>query len=95
ITAVLTNTYSGARSERLVDQVIGDYGAAPNAELYEALKPGSRNLGEVDLQALAAARPQSIDGNGDGYMIYRIGDAWACRNIHAAMLDAMRLCKDL
>jgi dimethylglycine catabolism A len=94
--AVLANTYSGARSEREVDQVIGDYGATPNAELYEALKPGSRNLGEVDLQALAAARPQTIDGNGEGrYFVYRIGDAWACRNIHAAMLDAMRLCKDL
>jgi DNA-binding transcriptional ArsR family regulator len=94
--AVLANTYSGIRSERLVDQVIGDYGAAPNAELYEALKPASRNRGEVNLQALAAARPQTIDVNADGrYFVYRIGDAWACRNIHAAMLDAMRLCKDL
>jgi DNA-binding transcriptional ArsR family regulator len=93
--AVLANTYSGVLSERLVDQVIGDYGAAPNSELYEALKAGSRNRGELDLEAMAAARPQPVNGNDGGYVLYRIGDAWACRNIHAAMLDAMRLCKDL
>jgi 2,4-dienoyl-CoA reductase-like NADH-dependent reductase (Old Yellow Enzyme family)/thioredoxin reductase len=94
--AVLENTYSGARSERLVDQVVGDYGTVPNTELYEALKPLSRNRGAMNLAALAAARPQSVDLNGDGaFFLYRIGDAWACRNIHAAMLDAMRVCKDL
>ena len=94
--AVLANTYSGARTERLVDQVISDHGSVPNSELYEALKPASRNLGENDLRALAAARPQAIEVNGQGrYVLNRLGDAWACRNIHAAMLDAMRLCKDL
>lgn len=94
--AVLENTYSGARSERVVDRVVGDYGTLPNADLYELLKPTSRNLGEIDLAALAAARPQAVDANPDGaFFLYRIGDAWACRNIHAAMLDAMRVCKDL
>jgi NADPH-dependent 2,4-dienoyl-CoA reductase/sulfur reductase-like enzyme len=94
--AVIENTYSNARSERIVDQVIGDYGTVPNADLYESLKPMSRNLGEIDLKALAAAKPQAVDVNPDGaFFLYRIGDAWACRNIHAAMLDAMRVCKDL
>jgi 2,4-dienoyl-CoA reductase-like NADH-dependent reductase (Old Yellow Enzyme family)/thioredoxin reductase len=94
--AVLENTYSGARSERIVDQVVGDYGTVPNAELYETLKPMSRNRGAMDLAALAAGRPQGIDINPDAaFFLYRIGDAWACRNIHAAMLDAMRLCKEL
>ena len=51
--AVLENTYSEARSERVVDQVIGDYGTVPNADLYELLRPMSRNLGEIDLAALA------------------------------------------
>jgi hypothetical protein len=94
--AVLENTYSRARSERIVDQVIGDYGTRPNTELYEALKPASRNLGEMDFHALAAGKPQPVNGSGEGsFVLYRIGDAWACRNIHAAMLDAMRVCKDL
>jgi dimethylglycine catabolism A len=94
--AILVNTYSGARSERLVDQVIGDYGTVPNNQLYLALKPLSRNLGELDLRAFAEARPQAITGSvAGGFFLYRIGDAWASRNVHAAMLDAMRLCKDL
>jgi hypothetical protein len=96
LTAELKNTYSGASLRREVDQVIGDYGTAPNDSLYEELKPLSRNLGELDLDALAAAKPQTLDSNPSGkFFLYRIGDAWAGRNIHAAMLDAMRLCKDL
>ena len=94
--AVLVNAYSRARSERIVDQVIGDYGTVPHTDLYLALKPLSRNLGELDLTALAEARPQTVDGSAAGrFFLYRIGDAWASRNIHAAMLDAMRVCKDL
>jgi len=92
----LENAYSGARSERVVDRVVGDYGTLPNTDLYESLKPTSRNLGEIDLTALAAAKPQAVHANPDGaFFLYRIGDAWACRNIHAAMLDAMRISKDL
>ena len=68
----------------------------PNTDLYLALKPLSRNLGEVDLRALAEARPQAIERNAAGrFFLYRIGDDWAARNVHAAMLDAMRVCKAL
>ncbi|MBT5432630.1 MAG: hypothetical protein HOK83_03110, partial [Rhodospirillaceae bacterium] len=64
--------------------------------LYLALKPQSRNLGQMDLDALAAFGPQAIDSNQAGvFFLYRIGDAWAGRNVHAAMLDAMRVCKEL
>ena len=96
LAAELRNTYSGAKSVCEVDQVIGDYGTLPNTSLYEELKPFSRNLGELDLQALAAARRQTIDRNPSAaFFLYRIGDAWTGRNIHAAMLDAMRVCLDL
>jgi 2,4-dienoyl-CoA reductase-like NADH-dependent reductase (Old Yellow Enzyme family) len=96
LTAVIANTYSGRRQEREVDVVVGDYGTVPNAELYEALKPLSRNRGELDLAALASGAPQPLDGRPEGrFFLCRIGDAWAGRNIHAAMLDAMRVCKDL
>lgn len=60
------------------------------------LKPGSTNLGEVDLEAMADARPQRLYTNPHGaYQLFRVGDAWTSRNIHAAMLDSLRLCKDL
>ena len=57
---------------------------------------GPRNRGEVDYRALIAGRPQAVVGNPDGrFQLFRIGDAVASRNIHAAIYDALRLCKDL
>ena len=96
LVAVLENTYLDRVEERVVDRVVGDYGSTPNEDLYLALKPASRNLGELDLEALAAYVPQTIDVNRERrFFLYRISDAWASRNVHAAMLDAMRICKDL
>ena len=94
--AVIENTYSGARAERTFDQIVGDRATIPNIELYEALKPLSRNRGAVSLKALAEAGPQTDNRNPEGrFSLYRIGDAWAARNIHAAVLDANRLCRVL
>jgi 2,4-dienoyl-CoA reductase-like NADH-dependent reductase (Old Yellow Enzyme family)/pyruvate/2-oxoglutarate dehydrogenase complex dihydrolipoamide dehydrogenase (E3) component len=96
LVAVLANTLTLETQERIVDQVVGDYGTVPNDDLYEALKPGSRNGGELDLEALAAFRPQDLVRNPAGaYTLYRIGDAWSGRNLHAAMLDAARLAHQL
>ena len=45
---------------------------------------------------MSAFEPQVIDSNPEGaFFLYRVGDAWTSRNMHAAMLDAMRVCKDL
>ncbi|MFD5859807.1 hypothetical protein [Streptomyces chartreusis] len=42
---------------------------------------------------LLARRPQSVVRNEEGsFQLFRIGDAVASRNVHAAMLDAARLC---
>jgi hypothetical protein len=36
-----------------------------------------------------------VTTNPDGrFRLYRIGDAVAARNVHAAIYDALRLCKD-
>jgi hypothetical protein len=41
-------------------------------------------------------RPQEIVRNPEGrYRLFRIGDAVASRNIHAAVHDAIRLMKDV
>ena len=95
IVAVLHNDYSEADEERLVDQVVVEHGTLPNEELYFALRPDSANLGEVDFDALLEGRPQEIATNPAGaYRLFRIGDAVTSRNIHAAIYDALRLCKD-
>jgi NADPH-dependent 2,4-dienoyl-CoA reductase/sulfur reductase-like enzyme len=96
LSATLFNEYDKSRRERLVDQVVVEHGTLPLEDLYFALKPGSRNLGEIDHGALIANRPQQLVRNPDGgYALYRIGDAVASRNIHAAVYDALRLAKDI
>jgi 2,4-dienoyl-CoA reductase-like NADH-dependent reductase (Old Yellow Enzyme family)/thioredoxin reductase len=92
LAAVLGGDY-GARTEtRIVDQVVVEHGTLPLDDLYFALKPGSRNHGEVDYGALIAGRPQEIVRNPDGaYQLFRVGDAVSSRNIHAAIYDALRL----
>jgi hypothetical protein len=72
-----------------------EHGTLPADDLYFALKPLSRNLGEVDQRALTAGRPQAVETNPDGaFRLFRIGDAVASRNIHAAVYDGLRLAKD-
>ncbi|MGE5202307.1 MAG: N-methylproline demethylase, partial [Acidobacteriota bacterium] len=96
LVATLFNEYDRSHHERRVDQVVVEHGTLPLDELYFSLKPGSRNLGEVDYGAWIANRPQDVVRNPDGaYLLYRIGDAVASRNIHAAVFDALRLVKDL
>lgn len=89
------NEYTGVREERVVDQVIVENGVRPDESLYYALKEGSRNHGQVDIDALFAFEPQPVFSESGGYLLYRIGDCSAQRNIHAAIYDALRLFKDL
>ncbi|MBT6204658.1 MAG: FAD-dependent oxidoreductase [Rhodospirillaceae bacterium] len=92
--AVLTNTYLDQTEERIVDQVVGDYGTLPNDDLFEVLKTDSKNRGELDLEELAAFRAQTRVRNPEGsYVLYKAGDVWAGRNVHAAMFDAARICQ--
>ena len=94
--AVLGSDYGPAIRERVVDQVVVNHGTRPLDELYFALKPLSRNLGEVDYEALATGGVQTIDTNPEGaFRVFRIGDAVAARNTHAAIYDALRLLRGL
>jgi N-methyl-L-proline demethylase len=94
--ATVGSDYDSVRGERRIDQVVVNDGTLPSEELYFALKPLSANLGEVDHDRLLAGLPQSICRNPQGtFQLFRIGDAVACRNTHAAIYDALRLVKDL
>lgn len=92
--AVLGSDYAETwREERLVDQVVVECATTPLADLYAELKPLSRNRGRVDYRALldGAGPVLPEDHSEDGFLLYRIGDAVAARNIHAAIYDAVRL----
>ncbi len=96
LAAVLGSDYGARTEERIVDQVVIEHGTEPLDNLYQALKPQSVNLGEVDYGALKTGTPQSLVRNPEGrFRLWRIGDAVASRNIHAAVYDALRLCKDV
>jgi 2,4-dienoyl-CoA reductase-like NADH-dependent reductase (Old Yellow Enzyme family) len=93
LVATLYNEYGGTEQERVVDQVVVEHGTLPVDDLYFELKPGASNHGEVDQPALLALRPQTVVRNPAGqYRLFRVGDAVASRNIHAAINDAYRLC---
>ncbi|WP_114907192.1 NADH:flavin oxidoreductase [Ornithinimicrobium murale] len=93
LTAELYSEYADRPLERTVDRVVVEHGTLPNDELYVDLVGGSSNLGEVDHQALLGGRPQALRTNPSGrYQLFRIGDAVASRNVHAAIYDALRLC---
>lgn len=82
--------------ERQVDQVIVEHGTVPLDEIYFELKAHSTNRGEIDYRSLIAGHAQSVTTNPEGrFQLFRIGDAVASRNIHAAIYDALRLCKEL
>ena len=73
-----------------------DNGTLPADELYYSLKPGSTNLGEIDIDALIAAKPQTLINHVDGtYQLFRVGDAVSSRNIHSAIYDSLRLCQGM
>jgi dimethylglycine catabolism A len=95
LVAVLKNEYTHQEEERVIDQLVIEHGTLPVDELYFALKPHSRNRGQMDLKAIVDGKPQTIETNPQGkFQLFRVGDAVASRNIHAAIYDSLRLCKD-
>ena len=96
LVAVLENEYTGQKEERVVDQVVIENGIRPNEELYYALKQESCNKGQINNEALFDAAPQPILAEAhDSMILWRLGDCVSQRNTHAAIYDALRLCKDL
>ena len=83
---------TGEETQVRAGQVIYHYGTIPADELFHELAAASANGGITDLSALSAGQPQRNDG--DGFELHRIGDAVSSRNVHSAVLDALRLCQN-
>ena len=77
--------------EITASDVIVESGVLPFSELFDDLRNGSSNKGEIDLNALSDFRPQP-NYSDKAYLVYRIGDAAGSRDVHTAMFDALRLC---
>ena len=96
IIAHVGSDYGGVTKQRTVDQIVINHGTIPLDALYFELKPASSNLGEISHDQLLAGKPQSIVRNPHGkFQLFRIGDAVAARNTHAAIYDGLRIAKDI
>lgn len=94
--AVLYNEFTDSREERLVDQVVAEHGTLPVDDLYFELKDMAVNRGEFDPEAMMQGRLEEPGANPEGrFHLFRVGDAVASRNIHSAIYDSLRICKDL
>jgi N-methyl-L-proline demethylase len=94
--AHIGSDYGGVTRTRTFDQIVVNNGTIPLDDLYFELKPLSSNQGEIAQDALIAGAPQAVVRNPDGgFQLFRIGDAVAARNTHAAIYDALRLAKDI
>ncbi|UEM07162.1 NAD(P)-binding protein (plasmid) [Skermanella rosea] len=93
IAATFRNTMTARSFERTADQIIVERGTIPADDLYHELREQSVNDGVTDIDALLHNRPQPRSFRPDArFELHRIGDAVASRNVHSAMLDALRIC---
>jgi len=90
LVAKLSNDLTNAEIEIITDQVIVESGTTPVDSLFHQLKDDSSNRGVSDIESLLHAKPQPWSD--DGYELHRIGDAVSSRSLHAALLDAYRIC---
>lgn len=99
IKATNQNEYSAQDESRLYDQVVIEAGTVPLDDLYEELVSHSVNAGQSDIGSLIEGRRQPCLAGSRmpraGFSLFRIGDCVSARGIHAAMLDANRICKEL
>ncbi|EGE60105.1 UNVERIFIED_ORG: 2,4-dienoyl-CoA reductase-like NADH-dependent reductase (Old Yellow Enzyme family)/thioredoxin reductase [Rhizobium esperanzae] len=96
LVAHVGSDYGGIAKQSSYDQIVVNHGTIPLDELYFELKPNSSNLGEMSHDQLLAGEPQSVVRNPEGkFQLFRIGDAVAARNTHAAVYDGLRIAKDI
>ena len=91
IMVTFRNMHTGALSNSVFDHVVVEAGTLPNDGLFYELDQAAANRGIIDLDAMRDGRPQPAMEQ-DGYLLYRIGDVAGSRDIHCAILDALRLC---
>jgi thioredoxin reductase len=93
--ATLAHEYAKCEQVIVTDRVVAELGTEPADQLFHDLKPLSRNRGATDVDALQAGGSQPWFADGErGMVLFRVGDAVASRDVHAAMLDSLRLLKD-
>ena len=92
--ATFRHELTGAESQLEADQVVVEHGTAPVAEVYDDLRDGSVNQGVTDIAFMLGKEEAEAPPKG-GYLLHRIGDAVASRDLYSAIYEAYRLCSKL
>ena len=95
LVATLSHEFGRIQQVIAADRVFAELGTEPADQLFHHLKDHARNRGVTDVNALKASTPQPWLNDGEtGLLLFRVGDAVASRDVHAAMLDSLRILKD-
>lgn len=95
LVATLSHEFGKATQAITADRVFAELGSEPADQLFQDLKGHARNRGVTDVDALKTNGPQPWLNDGEaGLLLFRVGDAVASRDVHAAILDSLRILKD-
>ena len=95
--ATIGSDYGGVTRERRVDQIVVNHGTRPLDDVYFDLKPrlDATSARSTTRRWSRAARRRWGATPRARYQLFRIGDAVAARNTHAAIYDALRLVRTI
>ncbi len=94
LVATFRNELTGAESRMEASQIVVENGTAPVDELYHALRPLSVNDGVTDVAFMLGGAEAAAPAPGR-FLLHRIGDAVASRDVYSSIYEAYRLCSKL
>ncbi|KGF69383.1 N-methylproline demethylase [Hoeflea sp. BAL378] len=94
--ATFRNELTDRESTHLAQQIIIENGTVPVDTLYTDLRDRSRNQGVTDIRSMIGQTLEIEDRKpGGGFILHRIGDAVASRDVYSAIYEGYRLCSRL
>ncbi|MBZ9737375.1 NADH:flavin oxidoreductase [Mesorhizobium sp. CA18] len=97
IAAMFRHELTGAETEMTAAQLIIERGTVPVEETFQELRGRAANDGVTDLALMMGASTEQADGTqaAGSFVLHRIGDAVASRDVYSSIYEAYRLCSRL
>ncbi|TIS77285.1 MAG: N-methylproline demethylase, partial [Mesorhizobium sp.] len=97
IAARFRHELTGAETEMTAAQLIVERGTAPVEDIYQELRARSANEGVTDIALMTGVATKGVQGlqAPGSFVLHRIGDAVASRDIYSSIYEAYRLCSQL
>ncbi|WP_192180278.1 NADH:flavin oxidoreductase [Mesorhizobium amorphae] len=97
IAARFRHELTGTETEMTTAQLIVERGTIPIEDIYQELRIRSANNGVTDIALMTGARTEGDDRPqvAGSFVLHRIGDAVASRDIYSSIYEAYRLCSQL